>query len=109
MRAQDVVFEAMKAGALTADDVTRATGLNPGTVKACISTLKARGVVGAVSRGEKGSYIYRVTDDGLRSAPVSAAEDDSEDMPILRAAPADLVESAMRSRTPLELAWVRAA
>ena len=112
MRAQDVVFEAMKAGALTARDVARVTGINLSPVRSRISGLLAAGWVRAVSRSAQNTYTYAVTDKGLMWADPAATEldaDDVDDMPIRRAAPADLVESAMRSRTPLELAWVGAA
>lgn len=114
MTARDVVFEAMQAGALTARDVARVTGVNHSTVKACISGLLAMGWVRAVSRSAHNTYTYAVTDKGLMWADPVATEPDADDdldddMPIRRLAPADLVESAMRSRTPLELAWVGAA
>lgn len=114
MIARDVVFEAMLAGALTARDVTTATSLNHGTVKGCISGLLALGWVRVASRSAHNTYTYAVTDKGLMWADPVATEPDADDdlgddMPIRRVAPADLVESAMRSRTPLELAWVGAA
>lgn len=106
MKARPIVMDAILKGASTAQEVWEITGLRPGTVKSCLSDLKADGWIKVATVGPKGLYSYLPTERGRlahENAEVADIEED-DDGPV-RVAPRDLVETAIARRTELEVAW----
>lgn len=106
MKSRPIVMDAILKGARTAQDVWQVTMLCPGTVKSCLSDLKADGWIKVATVGPKGVYSYLPTERGRlahENAEVSDIEED-DDGPVM-VAPRDLVETAIARRTELEVAW----
>lgn len=106
MKARPIVMDAILKGARTAQDVWQVTMLCPGTVKSCLSDLKADGWIKVTTVGPNGVYSYAPTERGRHAyedLPVDGIEED-DDGPV-RVAPGDLVEKAIARRTELEVAW----
>lgn len=106
MKARPIVMDAVLKGARTAQDVWQVTMLCPGTVKSCLSDLKADGWIKVATVGPKGLYSYLPTERGrLASENAEVADIEEDDDGPVRVAPRDLVETAIARRTELEVAW----